>query len=263
MSAIAIADGVGSSMGADIAAKSAVMSFLRSTTTLDTSGKRLDLIEIRKLWADVATETALSLGTLHDQYIGTPSALRTTLLTVVECTDSYFISYLGNGSIWLVRGDFGTAVKEHWPGYFTDLMLPHSLLTLSGREGLFGTIGPGGMSAEPRHIAIGKDRFVGEILILTTDGISSPDKLITGTDDQGKLWIEINEHMFNLLMSHLPHFLASLGTGRYSGTDEALVGELQAFFDDCTFEDDATIGIFVSPATIDLYANLAKLGDVK
>jgi serine/threonine protein phosphatase PrpC len=243
-SALAIADGLGSSLDAHIASTLAVKNFLAGVEDLDQQAHRIDPDTVRQLWERMVR--ALAHRATHNtaRYRNQPHALQTTCTTVIELPDSYLISYLGNGSLFHMRGDFWSFWERRWPWCVTDLMLGHSFLNETGKDTLYGILSPSGLTADIRFLQLWKDTTYGDLLVLCSDGISSSDHLRVGRDANDKLWLEVNPHLDALLNQFLKPYFAQLGQS--DDTAAVLDQALHTFLAAPTFDDDATVGILVS-----------------
>ena len=250
-SALAIADGLGSSFDAYIASTHAVKVFLAGVQEFDRQARDITIEAVRQLWDRIVRALAHRYTNYPTRYREQPHALQTTLMTVIECADSYLISYLGNGSILHVRGDFWSFWERRWPWCITDLMLGHSFLNDTGKDTLYGIVAPTGLTAEVRFLQVWKDTRYGDLLVLCSDGISSPDHLRVGHDANNKLWLEVNPYVDALLTRFLKPYFAQLG--QQGDTSVALAHALQTFLHAQTFDDDATVGIIVSQYARDYY----------
>jgi len=250
-SALAIADGLGSSLDAHLASTLAVRNFLAGVADLDRQAQTIDPDAVRQIWERMVRALAHRSTNNPARYRHQPQALQTTCTAVIELPDSYLISYLGNGSIFHIRGDFWSFWERRWPWCVTDLMLGHSFLNETGKDTLYGIVGPSGLTAEVRFLQLWKDTTYGDLLVLCSDGISSPDHLRVGRDANDKLWLEVNPHIDALLNQFLKPYFAQLG--QPGDTATGLAQALQTFLAAQTFDDDATIGILVSRQARDYY----------
>jgi hypothetical protein len=243
--AVALADGLGSSADSSVAAKLAVKTFLHQVEQVDAELREVSIADLHSFWNRTSQKITNHFQTNFAKYAGLAHPLETTLITVVDQGDSYLISYLGNGSIWYVRGDFWEFLDRRWPWSISDLLISQSVLDDDGRDALYGLIGHTGLHGEIRTLIVNKDHHRGEILIVTTDGISSPDHLKVGHDPNNKLWLEVNPYIERLLRDHLRRYLTS-----NSPSVTCRNGCLQKVLDDFltveTFDDDASLGIIVS-----------------
>lgn len=255
--ALGIADGVGSSAESHIAAELCVTRFLECVGNSDRQERALSIDDLRSFWQTAASSVKTHYEQNKSKYATLQSPLETTLITAIDCPDCYLIGYLGNGSLWLIRGDFWEFSDRRWPWSLSDLMVGHSTLDENGREALYGLINHEGTIGEARFITISKDHRCGEILLLTTDGVSSQDHLKVGYDSNEKLWIEVNPQIQRLVSSYLPPYIADVAENKRDPVRE-LDALLRRFLAEGTFDDDATIGTMVSPAVIEYYALTGK-----
>jgi len=253
LSAIAIADGVGSSIDSHKAAKCAVEIFLHEVESFDNSvQKEIEFKDIEVFWRKIVKQFNIFYEKNKKKYQNNLSFLETTLITIIELKDRYLISYLGNGSVLYIRGDFWHFWNKQWPWCISELMIGHSILNENGKDVLYGLLRPKEDTLGMRLLTITKDIHCGEIFILTTDGISSPDHSKLGRDPNDKLWLEINPHIENLVNVYLKEYLEN-----FSKKDDSKLLEdiIKKFLNEEEFDDDATLGIIVSNKTIQYYLN--------
>src|SRR5262249_13690232 len=162
-----------------IAASIATTTFIAECNRLTDPAMASSSGTVNSIWTGVAKR-------LHEHYVGSPerysgqsAPLQTTLLALIDTGDNYLFTYLGNGSLLYLRGDFWRFKGRDWPWCSTDLMVGHSFLDDSGQDRLYGLVGPNGLTAQPNVGAVSKDQRYGEFLILCTDGISSADHIRT------------------------------------------------------------------------------------
>jgi hypothetical protein len=258
VSAIAIADGVGSSSFSYLASKLAVEEFIKKIKEYEEHNNKIDEMEVVSIYNEISKKIKEEYINLKEQkkLNNTQNMMQTTLITLIETDDRYILNYIGNGSIWYIRGDFWkfNLTKRIWPWCITDLMVGHSVLNEEGKEVLEGYIGP---EFDPEDyiqcMSVFKNKKYGEIFVLTTDGISSSDHLKIGIDNNNKVWIEINIYIQNLLERYLIKFFhdfKELKNGNIS-----LSSYIEEFLNDNTFDDDATIGLLISSKVIENYLN--------
>ncbi len=246
--AIAVADGLGTSFDAHLAASIVTTAFVEECGALAAPGVLPSTGAVNLVWKRVAKQ-------LHDHYVQSPdryfeqsAPLQTTLLALIDTGDTYLFTYLGNGSLLYLRGDFWRFKGRDWPWCSTDLIVSHSFLDNAGRSRLYGIIGPNGLTAEPNMGLLSKDQRYGEFLILCTDGISSADSLKVGRDPQEKLWLEANKNLEILINHALPRFLAELAMD--APPEQALSATLNTYLAGQSFDDDATVAVLVSRQAI-------------
>jgi serine/threonine protein phosphatase PrpC len=245
---IAVADGLGSSFDAHLAASIATTAFIEECGSLTEPGLIPTTNAVNLVWKGVAKQLHDHYEKSADRYFDQSAPLQTTLLALIDSGDTYLFTYLGNGSLLYLRGDFWRFKGRDWPWCSTDLIVSHSFLDNSGRNRLYGILGPNGLTAEPNIGLLSKDQRYGEFLILCTDGISSADSLKIGRDPQEKLWLEANRNLEHLINQALPRFLAELVLD--ASPEQALGETLNAFMAAQAFDDDATLAVLVSQQAI-------------
>jgi PPM family protein phosphatase len=175
VSLVAIADGLGTSVDCHLAARLATEAIGAAALRLEQSREQVRIDTVEELWKSVGEAIPAFYAGHRDRYGDAPSPLETTLLFILDLPGYYVVSYLGNGSVWLIRGDYWQFLPRRWPWCLTDLLVGHTSLSETGRDVLFGTVGPTGLTSVPTTLALSKDPTHGEILLITTDGISSRD----------------------------------------------------------------------------------------
>ena len=259
---IAIADGLGSSPDCQIASGLAADTVDRHLRRLDRPGASLSMTDVAELWTNVGEAFKNYYHANFKAYPEGSHPLETTLLLAVDLPDCYVISYVGNGSAWLVRGDYWDFFPRRWPWCITDLLIGHSSFSQGGREVLYGTLGPIGLTSEPHTLIISKDKTYGEIVILTTDGISSRDHARVGEDPNHKLWQEVDPYLRDILEKRLSPYLQSTLTDQEKERSAHIESMVNTFLASTTFDDDATLGIFVSERVFQSVAESRKQGEV-
>jgi serine/threonine protein phosphatase PrpC len=252
--AVAIADGVGSSRDAHVASMLVVERFMHRIRRdfLKSSCKDSKIIDLA--WSDAGAALHEYYDSQDHLYKSAKGAvLQTTLITLVESHNEYHLRYIGNGSTWLLRGDFWEFPAHIWPWAMCDLLVGHAYLNEAGRDELYGVLSPFGISASARSVRVSKDLERGEIFLMMTDGISSPDHQKTGRDPSGKMWGEINPHLAALVQGHLPSLMKSLIAEDAARRPAHAKAALDEFLEQQKFEDDATIALVVSARSIEYY----------
>ena len=127
------------------------------------------------------------------------SVYGTTLICAIEYDDKFVVAYLGNGSIWHLRGNFHTLVsnQRYLPWCSLNYLNPHSVEE-NGKEALYKFIALEVSEAQikPSVIEITKDNSLfGDILIIGTDGLDSNDQTPIGKDSDGGIWISGSKKM--------------------------------------------------------------------
>jgi len=250
---VAVADGVGESIGSEIASEFVTKKFAEEFKKIE----KVDFKSVGEIW----TKLGDSLKEIYEkEYVNSEKIdfervltgfLATTLLFVAELESSYIITYLGNGSIWYVRGDFWEFLESRrkWPWCVENILIPHS--TYAGEEALYGILDYKGLRGSPAIMQLQKDSNKGEIFILTTDGISSKDQLkVFGPNFEkdyqtpGKL--QINNNIYNILLI-LKDYLYNYDTTL------PLSDKINEFLKSKKFSDDSTLAILIGDKAVEYF----------
>ena len=256
--AIFIADGVGSSLNSNIAADLVVSQFKNSILLNHkklVKDKGCPLID--KIWKVTEKKLIEYAKLQHAEYNREESFLKTTLLAVIELPDYFVITYIGNGNIFHIRGDiwkFFNNDSYTWPFIISSLMSP-DIDAESGN--LFGYLGPKGLSTRPHIIRINKNMQQGDIFILTTDGISSPESESQATyGNHG--YLRNNDILLKFIFKYLPSFFKELSLKTEKPGIQ--LGEIvDKFISETKFKnDDATFGLLITPVAVKAYIDSQK-----
>lgn len=242
---VVVADGIGSHHGADVAASFAAGLVADSLESL-TADAPIDMIA---LYAEVNRALTAFVTDLPDlpPELDWHQAFGTTLLCAVDAGDTLTVAYLGNGSVFHVRGDFNTFPRTQLlPWSAVNLLSPHAL-SVNGRNRLYKFLGPhaSGPQITPTVLTISKDAALfGDIVVLCTDGIASQDQTPVGTDDQNQIWIR-GDVGVPMLYEHLSTYFQKAS---YCGAalTAALDRYLIALAEHRLVSDDCTVGVLVS-----------------
>ena len=236
--ALIVADGIGGLRYGREAAQIAVSAAKESLSDGQFTG-------IREVFAK--SQLALYKGTKPLVKSEELSEFGTTLIVAIETVDRLIIGYLGNGSIWHIRANFNECCSESRaiPWCAINLLNPHSI-ERGGREVLTGFVSPTFIH-EPTIIELSKDKYVGDILILSSDGMSSQDQVQFGKD--------ANEEYWSRAEIWLPQLLTKLAT-YLAETDLSTI--IYKFLNNLkeknTLDDDTTVAMLVTPAAAHISA---------
>lgn len=182
--------------------------------------------------------------------------LGTTLICAVELQEEYQIAYVGNGSIWQISGNFnhfGKAIALPWNSI--NLLNPHTF-EQKGKSVLYKYISIADVSTIPSIIKLSKneDAF-GDIIIITSDGVYTSDEAKIGKDDNGVIW-EMGEDTMIELYKTLDLFFSN---NPIEVNNADLEFELNKYLtllrERDIMDDDTTLGIIISPKTIEFQQN--------
>jgi serine/threonine protein phosphatase PrpC len=147
-----IADGLGGYPHGGDAAQIAVNTFQSQIKDIKRKDQPLQCTWIKQVYQRAAKQIKKAASNAR--------GWKTTLLCVIERPEDFLISYLGDGQIYLIRGDAEIAVP---------LMVGHRVGGL-----LAGVLGPE-LTAEPVTMQLSKSFRSGEIIVAGSDGVFNPE----------------------------------------------------------------------------------------
>jgi hypothetical protein len=207
-----IADGVTSSRFGGEAAQIVVDTFYE---VLERAGKLQGRTTIHRFQAAYQlavcrlSESSLLKFGKHEGY-------ETTVIAIVEANDEFVITYLGDGRIYLVRGDLEQGIQ---------LMVSHGV---GGALG--GAVGPYGLVGKPVYILHSKSFNSGEVVVAGTDGA-----------------FELGEGAVKATVIRMRDRLADTNALHDDAClQQAIVAVLDEMFGEDLLSDDATLGVLVS-----------------
>ncbi|KEO72252.1 protein phosphatase 2C domain-containing protein [Anditalea andensis] len=168
----------------------------------------------------------------------------TTAITVFETDEKIVVAYVGNGAIWHIRGNFNEFPEAYlFPWNALNYLNPHTIPE-NGKEALYRLISNSNDFSEcvPTIFEIAKDKSVGDIFMICTDGIYSADQLKAGKNDKG-IWVRYEPTMLKFF-EYLKHFFKNNKLYNNESIEQIInlyLEELKPVFD-----DDATIGILAT-----------------
>ncbi len=237
---VIIADGIGSHYKPEIGAEFCVNTLKEFLENCE-NHKELNLASFfRKVQEEMNRKLAEKKEeNVEEEFFGT------TLLCAVETEDKFLLSYVGNGSIWHLRGDFFKLIhsRRFLPWNAVNLLNPHTVEE-NGKSSLYNFFALGKKAEEitPSILSLEKDKYSGDIILLTTDGVFGNDQVNAGKDKEGTLWLSGYNKMEKLFLS-LKNFAEkqekSLDT--LNQTMQNWKKEIETFLD-----DDATVGVIYS-----------------
>jgi hypothetical protein len=205
----ALADGVSSSLRAEEAARICVDTFFEVVGHASTVGKKMSVGIFRKAYRRCAERLRYaSQGIMLER-----PELQTTLIAVVEASEGIFMTYLGDGEIWLMNAD----------GWAIPLMIPHSDGSL-----LTGALTADGIKGNPVFIEYSKSFDSGEIVIAGTDGAF-------GTEGGAKA-----------LIPRVQEMLTAEQAADNGELEKGLYGLLEALHKEHSLGDNASLGVIVT-----------------
>lgn len=240
-----IADGLGSFIYPKIASERVIDSFKASAKDFDniqTKGLQPKFSEVFKLAKDKLIGFANENMKAEDKE--TQNLYGTTAITVFETEDKIHVSYVGNGGVWHIRGNFNDfPAAYHYPWNAVNYLNPHTT-SEDGKEALYRLISNSSDFTEcvPTSIEIEKDKSVGEILMICTDGIYSADQVKAGKNDKG-VWVRYEPSMLKFF-----EYLKEFFKANQYYSKELVEQMLNKYLEELkpTLDDDATIGIIIT-----------------
>jgi hypothetical protein len=246
---VIVADGLGSYLYAKEASSQVVNFLISNTSSLDISNNKNAVPNFPTIFKNVKSNL---LEFADDFYKTNPKQdennLGTTLLVTFENESKIIFSYVGNGGGWHIKGNFSEFPSNYlYPWNAINVLNPHTLPE-NGKEALYKLISDSDDFKEsiPSVIEIHKDKDIGDIFMICTDGIFSSDQYKAGKNDRG-IWVKYEHSMFKFF-EYLNHFFKTCK--HYS--KEALTDILIQYLEDIKpqLDDDASIGIIITKETL-------------
>ena len=173
------------------------------------------------------------------------NVLGTTLICIVEYIDKFVVSYVGNGSIWHLRGNFTHFSEQRYlPWSSLNILNPHTIEE-NGKEALykFFSYEASDEFVEPTTLEISKDnKLYGDIFIVSTDGLDSVDHTPVAKDKEGGIWISAEPKM-DLLYKKLKSLLKGKSFDLVDITLESFCNEV---IERKLIDDDISLGIIIT-----------------
>lgn len=242
---IFIADGLGSFVYPRLASERVIDFFKSRAKELNEVGDKGHNINFNELF-NQAKEKLIGYANenMKEEEKETQNLYGTTAINVFETEEKISVAYTGNGGVWHIRGNFNDfPAAYHYPWNAVNYLNPHTIPE-SGKEALYRLISNGSDFTEcvPTTIEIDKDKCVGEIIMICTDGIYSADQVKAGKNDKG-VWVRYEPSMLKFF-SYLKEFFKT--NQHYS--KEFIEQMLNKYLNEIkpTLDDDATIGILIT-----------------
>jgi serine/threonine protein phosphatase PrpC len=253
LTAILVADGLGSYKYAQMSSNSVIGTLLRQLKNIEI----VDSLDFDKLFRIAKEELIEVCGkTKTEEDKNNDCLFGTTLIAIAETESKIKIAYTGNGAIWHIRGNFDEFPQVYqFPWNAVNLLNPHSIPE-KGMEALYRLISDNNNFDEcfPTEIEIEKDSQQGDIFMICSDGIYSEDQRNFGTNSKG-IWVKYESTM-QQFFKHLKHFF-ELQEYSNEKLDDALNKYLKEIKSD--LDDDATLGVLITGKTIDYQKNKRQL----
>lgn len=175
----------------------------------------------------------------------------TTLIVAEETEHLLTIAYVGNGAIFHIRGrfmDFPEYVSLPWSAL--NLLNPHTC-NENGKESLYKYLSPASSPemATPTVLQISKDQQCGDIILIASDGVYSHDQIQRGTDPEGEVWLSAEKTAVRVIQS-LRALFNKPEPIQEADAEKALTDALTEMKEAQWLEDDATLGLLITPAAL-------------
>jgi hypothetical protein len=178
----------------------------------------------------------------------------TTLISLVTDlkNNKANIQYLGNGGIIQCRGDFAVNANSGICYRYSDIMIPHISPDGSLTKHISNHSGKQELKASEIELKLTSE--VGDILLLFSDGIGSLENNFILKDDEQRYW-----RYENTIIQIILESLDELLTKNYEDDkfEDQLVlfntSILKQLKSEKRLEDDAALGILISPEVLNYY----------
>ena len=249
---IIVADGLGSHYLAEKGAEICVNELKLLLENFDES--QLNFDELFKTILSKLKEEASKIEDI--QKLETKrNVLGTTLICIVEYNHKFVIAYVGNGSIWHIRGNFTHFPPQRYlPWSSINLLNPHTN-DENGKEALYKlfSLESEDENVKPTIVEVSKDNdLFGDIFIVSTDGLFSNDKTPIAKDREGGIWIS-GETKMEILYSKIKSFL-------FNQSNITLEKEIEFFYEEIKdkklLDDCTSIGIIITDQALNYNQNI-------
>jgi PPM family protein phosphatase len=252
---LAIADGIGSFKNAKEASEFAV-NFIKFAIEELNSLEDLNFEFLFKRTKERMIEVFCS------DTENTTETYGTTLLVILEYELNNYhqikFAYVGNGSIWHLRGNFNHFNESQLlPWNSINYLNPHSIQQ-DGKDALYKliSVSPKFEEAIPTVFNLRSDENFGDIFMVCTDGIYSYDQIQIGKDNIGKTWIS-GETSMALFYSYLNKYFKIQDAQDSGELTQVLEDYLKRLNETEELDDDATLGVLILPKVFE-YQNKVR-----
>lgn len=163
------------------------------------------------------------------------------------------ISYLGNGGIMRLPGDFAKNPRSEFPYRYADILLPDVSPEGTLKKHISYNSGVSELMISTTDINLVSN--TGDILVFFSDGISSLEEKIILRDNENRFWRN-EASTINIIFSELDKFLCN---SKSAGFQDSLVKFnneiLNSLYTRGALEDDASLGFIITENVLDFYKN--------
>jgi len=242
--AMFVADGLGAFKYSKLSSEK-VIEYFKDILSQHFSSCVPDLLLLGNIFKTVKLRLVeFSNSFLPEEEKGAAYLFGTTAIAVVETEEKISIAYTGNGAAWHIRGNFSEFPDSlYYPWCISNYLNPHSV-SENGREVLYKFISdrPDHNESAPSIIEIEKDRLLGDIIMVCTDGIYSADQLRVGENEKG-VWVKFESPILCFF-----EYLASFFKNYPAYSNDALETELIKYLEGLksNLNDDATVAVLIT-----------------
>ena len=251
---IAICDGMGSFAHAGEAARFCLDTLAKRVAPQMTDwGNKRHLMQLFA-WLRSELQRYAAWRNRNSGASDTEGSYGTTLLLASESKQQLNLSYVGNGAIFRLPGNFWEFPEEMaLPWCWVNLLNPHTRQE-QGREALYRYLSPDSTDpmVTPTTLNFSKDDYFGDLLVVKTDGIFSADQVTQGLAN-GALWQEVECRIIALHRA-LRRFFAEAAQPTQAGLEQALTAYLDDLKARDLLDDDATLGVLITNSALAYHA---------
>jgi len=248
-----VADGIGSSSFAEIASKIVSEDVKQSFENM----KPGEEIDFNKFFSK-AHDALLIFAKENYPDCEESSSFGTTLIVCAETEIDFKLAYIGNGSIFHLRGNFfkfSDAYILPWNAVLNYLN-PHCEPNSKGKSALYKnfSLHPDKKYVIPTICTISKDKMFGDIFLLLTDGIYSVDEDVskiaqfndpTKAEERRTAYLPITP-AYKMIIKNLKHAFNNYNELDSNLIQNIVLSSLNVMKDEEIIDDDATIGVIIS-----------------
>ncbi len=245
---IVLGDGIGSHYNPELGSKFCVSELVRLLKEIT----EISDLDFNLLFKKISISLKKEFKNSSEE-IEPSKAYGTTLICILDFEHKFIVAYLGNGSVWHLRGNYPELINKqrYLPWSAINILNPHTI-DEGGKEALykFFALESSDEQIEPSVITIQKDNVLfGDVLIASTDGLYSNDHIPIAKDGEGGLWIG-GEKKMELLFKSLKEFSITSQL-----TNESLTIKLNSYVESIKeqklLDDDTSFGLIYTTKAVE------------
>lgn len=252
---IIVADGLGS-MEHSYLASHFVVEFFKEKFKNELPGNEMLLYKLFDECNSALKKYAEQLDVKEYKIYNKKNALGTTLIIGIEFEDKFLVAYVGNGAIWHIKANFNHFNKQIvlFPWNAINLLNPHSIQDkLTNKEAIYNLFSLNdGNPPAPTIFSISKDKkYVGDILMICTDGVFSNDQLLIGKSKKDSILMMLEKSMLYFFE------ILSVFVQNKEFSQESIQAFIKNYLDGLKaqnlIDDDTTIGLIITDTALKYY----------